>query len=261
VDGWVKLHRKFRDWEWYKDINTKAVFLELLLIANIRDCKFRGQPIPRGSALTTYDDISSVLSLTKDEVRTAIKHLKSSHTITTRKFLNKLLVTICNYSDYQAMGDHKSHTVPTQSPTHVPHGSHTVPTPNEEEGEEYKEYSSDATTRTREADMKEIISRWEALAGTRYSSQVISDFLSYLGHMEADVIVAAIDRADKQGIATFPYIRGILEDWAASGVCTIADVEREAAAWERKKQSIQKVPREEKSIAQIVAERERGAKT
>ena len=142
MSGWIKLYRAIRAWEWYKIGNTKDVFIDLLLTANIKDCKFRGQLIPRGSILTTCDDIAHALGLTKDEVRTALKHLKTSHTITTRKFLNKLLVTICNYDDFQSSDEHEFHTVPTQPPTQTPHGSHTVPTPTEEEYKEIKEYKN-----------------------------------------------------------------------------------------------------------------------
>lgn len=32
MQGWIKLHRRFVDWEWYSDIVTKTVFVDLLRI-------------------------------------------------------------------------------------------------------------------------------------------------------------------------------------------------------------------------------------
>ncbi len=29
-DGFIKLHRKIIDWEWYDDINTKTLFIHIL---------------------------------------------------------------------------------------------------------------------------------------------------------------------------------------------------------------------------------------
>ena len=40
--GWIKLHRKFLKWEWYSDINTKSLFLHLLLTANHKDKQWQG---------------------------------------------------------------------------------------------------------------------------------------------------------------------------------------------------------------------------
>lgn len=142
MEGYIKLYRKIREWEWYTVPNTKAVFIEIILTANIKDIKYRGQIIPRGHLLTTLDEIASFTGLTKDEVRTAIKNLKTSHTITTQKHLNKLLIKVHNYNDYQELKTVPSHTIPTQPPTQIPHDSHTIPTPNEEE---YKEGEEDIT--------------------------------------------------------------------------------------------------------------------
>lgn len=41
MDGWIKLHRKLINWEWYQDTNVKVVFLHLLLIANHEDKKWQ----------------------------------------------------------------------------------------------------------------------------------------------------------------------------------------------------------------------------
>ena len=52
MEGWIKLHRKILDWEWYDDINTKVLFLHLLLTANHEEQKWRGKIIERGQLIT-----------------------------------------------------------------------------------------------------------------------------------------------------------------------------------------------------------------
>lgn len=37
MDGHIKLFRKFLDWGWYQDINTKVLFIHMLLKANWKD--------------------------------------------------------------------------------------------------------------------------------------------------------------------------------------------------------------------------------
>ena len=45
--GYIYLHRSLLDWEWYQDINTKTVFLHLLLTVNYQPKKWQGITIER----------------------------------------------------------------------------------------------------------------------------------------------------------------------------------------------------------------------
>jgi len=55
--GWIKLHRKLLDWEWYDDVNTTRVFLHLLMVANHKDNNWRGITIKRGQKLTSLSSL------------------------------------------------------------------------------------------------------------------------------------------------------------------------------------------------------------
>ena len=48
MNGWIKLHRKILDWGWYSDINTRVVFIHLLLLANFDDRYYLGKKIKKG---------------------------------------------------------------------------------------------------------------------------------------------------------------------------------------------------------------------
>lgn len=101
LNGFVKIHRKFRNWEWYTDTNTKAVFLELLLTANFKDTKFKGYDVPRGSTVTSIPSLANDLNLSERNVRTALKHLKATGEVTVKTTSKFSIITMKNYNMYQ----------------------------------------------------------------------------------------------------------------------------------------------------------------
>ena len=100
--GFITLHRRILDWQWYEDANVMRVFLHLLLTANHKDKKWKGTTIKRGQLATSYDSIAVKLGLTYRQVRFAISKLKKSEECVTRKSGLFLLVTIVKYDDYQS---------------------------------------------------------------------------------------------------------------------------------------------------------------
>lgn len=76
MDGWVKVHRKLLDWEWFRDVNTSHLFLYCLLKANCKPGRFMGVDIKRGQFATSYAKICLETGLSLQQARTAINHLK-----------------------------------------------------------------------------------------------------------------------------------------------------------------------------------------
>ena len=102
-NGWISLHRQFLEWEWYDDINTKCLFIHLLLIANHKDAKWRGKTIKRGQRFLSIKNISNDLNLSQKQIRTSLGKLKKTGEIGTQGESNGTLVTIINYDTYQNM--------------------------------------------------------------------------------------------------------------------------------------------------------------
>jgi hypothetical protein len=101
MDGWIKLHRKFLDWEWWDDPNTVRTFLYLLLKSNHKEKKHKGTLILRGQHRTGIAEISAGTSLSFQQTRTAISKLKTTNEITTKSTNRGTLITICKYKEYQ----------------------------------------------------------------------------------------------------------------------------------------------------------------
>lgn len=139
--GWICVHRQLLEWEWFSDHNTFRLFVYFMLKANHQDKKWKGILIKRGQHLTSLDAISAGSGLTKSQVRTSIKKLKSTHEIAHESNKQHTVITVINYNLYQS-GD-------TQVNTQVTHESHTSDTPmtpnnnvNNENNEDNKENRS-----------------------------------------------------------------------------------------------------------------------
>lgn len=100
-EGYIKIDRRILNWEWYSNINTKVVFLHILLRANWQDGKFEGINIPRGSLVTSYAKLAEETTLSVQSVRTAINHLKSTGELTVEQHAKFSVISIKNYGLYQ----------------------------------------------------------------------------------------------------------------------------------------------------------------
>lgn len=99
--GWLKLNRKLLDWEWYRETNTKALFIHMLLRANYDDQCFKGVPVPRGCFVSSYPHLAEETGLSVQTVRTSVKRLISTGEITVKKYPKFTLYKVEKYSRYQ----------------------------------------------------------------------------------------------------------------------------------------------------------------
>lgn len=117
-NGWIKLDRRILDWGWYKDTNTKVVFLHLLLTAYIEDREYRGKTIHRGECITTIGEIAESVGISYEQARKALTHLKETNEITITRRSKSLEISITNYNKYQAKPN--QNPIKTQSkPNHI----------------------------------------------------------------------------------------------------------------------------------------------
>lgn len=109
-NGWVKIHRKMLEWEWWTDVNTAHFFTFCLLRANHSDGRWRGEAVPRGSFISSYQKMATATGLSVRQVRTALEHLKSTGELTSKTTNKNQLITICNYANYQVIESQERQT-------------------------------------------------------------------------------------------------------------------------------------------------------
>lgn len=99
--GWVKLHRKFINWEWYDEPNVKSVFIDLILNANHQASAWHGHEIEKGSFVTSVADIAARNGLTTQQVRSALTKLEKTGEISKKSTNKNTLIIVLGYAKYQ----------------------------------------------------------------------------------------------------------------------------------------------------------------
>ena len=99
--GFIVIHRKILDWEWWNDTNTTRLFFYLILKANWEDKKWRGITVKRGQVITGIFKLGQQTKMTVQQTRTALSKLKSTNEITIQSTNEYSLVTINKYNKYQ----------------------------------------------------------------------------------------------------------------------------------------------------------------
>lgn len=100
-DGYIKIHRKLLDWEWYQDSNVFRLFIHLLLTANYKPKKWQGINVKRGETITSLSRLSGETGLTIKQVRGALNKLKLTNDIDIEGANRFTRIFIVNYNNYQ----------------------------------------------------------------------------------------------------------------------------------------------------------------
>lgn len=103
-NGYIKIHRKMKDWGWYKDPNTFRVFFHLLLSASYKEEDYRGHHIMPGQVVCGRKQLAKELGVGEQTIRTALNHLISTNEITIEVTNKFSIITIEKWGKYQAEG-------------------------------------------------------------------------------------------------------------------------------------------------------------
>jgi hypothetical protein len=101
MSGWIKIHRKFLDWEWFNKSEAVHLFVYMLLKANHKDGKWQGMEVKRGQFVSSLGNISSATGISIQTIRTILKKLEKTNEIELKSTSQFTIVTICKYECYQ----------------------------------------------------------------------------------------------------------------------------------------------------------------
>ena len=102
-NGWVKLYRKIREWEWYHDSQMVHLLLHLIVSANHDDARWQGMEIKRGQLVTGRKSLSEETGIPEKAIRTRLKKLELSGEIFRKTASKFSIITINNYGIYQGV--------------------------------------------------------------------------------------------------------------------------------------------------------------
>lgn len=101
MQGWIKLHRQFLEWEWSNDSNMVHLFIYLILNANHKDKKWKGVTIKKGQLISGINSLNKNTSISIQSIRTCLERLKSTCEITIKSTNKYSIITIVNWELYQ----------------------------------------------------------------------------------------------------------------------------------------------------------------
>lgn len=102
MSGWIKLHRKFSEWEWYNKSEMVHLFIHLLVSANFEKKSWQGITVLRGQVITGRKELSAKTGISEQSLRTCLKRLENTGEILIKSTSNYSVITVCNYESYQS---------------------------------------------------------------------------------------------------------------------------------------------------------------
>ena len=116
METWIKLYRKFYEWEWFADSDMVKFFIYLLLKVNFEEKSWKGLTVKRGQLVTSLSKLSQECNLSIQVVRTCLYKLKKTGEATYNTTNHFTVITLCNYDNYQSENE-QSNTQPNISLT------------------------------------------------------------------------------------------------------------------------------------------------
>ena len=135
-NGWIKLHRKMREWQHYQNPSVRMVFEDLLFAVNSKARFFHGKQINRGETMISISSLEYNTGLSRRTVIKALKILEDTGEIKREKYANGVKTIICNYCFYQ--GDSKESSVIDTPLSKLPSTPPGIPEQEDKNGENKK---------------------------------------------------------------------------------------------------------------------------
>lgn len=104
-EGWIKVFRSLPAWRWYKDANTKSLYLHLLLNACIRPTPFMDFVLQPGEFVSTVRSLAYELNMSDKAVRVAMNHLIATNDMAIKTTNKYTIFSVQNWEKYQGNGN------------------------------------------------------------------------------------------------------------------------------------------------------------
>ncbi len=214
---WIKLYRKFKDWEWYGDVVVTSLFVHLLLSANWKPKKWQGITVDTGELITSIGTLSKELNISVRQTRTALDRLQACHAIDKQTTNKYTLIKVLNYCKYQGSDFLSDKHLDNQTTNERQTNDKQTTTPKE-----LKKYRNIDIYNNiyNNSDFKSVVKAYEENIGV-LSPTVCEILKGFMEDHPAELISLAIEEAVKANVRNIRYIEGILKSWKEKGVTSV----------------------------------------
>lgn len=164
-DGWIKIHRKLKNWEWADSPEMMCVWMHILLDASYEDNQWHGHTIKRGQLVIGREKFAAECGVSVQNLRTCLNRLVECNQIVRESTNKYTIITICKFDDYQVVDDDVQPAINQQLTNNQPAINQQLTTTKEIKKERKKENnksSSSARVRTCEEVVREIGFYWNS---------------------------------------------------------------------------------------------------
>lgn len=100
MNNTIILDKDFVDFEWYRNANTKAIYIHFLLNASVKERRYEGKLLPKYSFVSSVSKIAEACGISIKAVKIAIEHLEKSGHIRKKSGNKYTIFTVNSYEDY-----------------------------------------------------------------------------------------------------------------------------------------------------------------
>ena len=122
MSGWIRLHRRMREWQHYQENSVKAVFIDLLLSVSFEESWYKSVKIEPGCTPMSITAIEQHTGLSRKSVIHALKVLEGTGEITRARTNNGCITRITNFAEYQSGVPSGGIITPVTETSSVPSG-------------------------------------------------------------------------------------------------------------------------------------------
>lgn len=139
MDSFIKLFRRFLEWQWHDNPIMVSLFVHLLLLANYEDKEWHGIIIQRGQLVTGRKALAHIVGVSEQQVRTCLARLEETGEIALESTNKFTIVTILKYDSYQQSLKAEQPTNNQQITNNQPTDNQQITTPKEIKNKRNKE--------------------------------------------------------------------------------------------------------------------------
>lgn len=109
-NGFIKLHRCIREWDYYDNPVYLKIWLEILLSASHKKTTYKGEKLQPGEFTTSRTAFAERIKVPTSHLRSALKVLTKNQQITCETNRQRTKITVLNWENYQigSLEDHDS---------------------------------------------------------------------------------------------------------------------------------------------------------